>query len=100
MGHKSVLLVDSGAAYAALAESAAGNEVLLKLAITLSAVAARYDIAIWVERVPTIANPADLLPGRQKLSFKTESQKGLATDDERLCLRDLPRTLQRTEKIG
>ena len=66
---KVLLLVDNGAAYAALAESATGNKVALTLAFTLSAVAARYDIGVWVGRVPTIANPADLLPGKQELSF-------------------------------
>ena len=40
------LLVDNGAAHAALVEGAAGNKVALTLAFTLSAVAARYDIAV------------------------------------------------------
>ena len=40
---KVLLPVDNGAAVAALAGSAAGNKVVLTLAFTLSAVAARND---------------------------------------------------------
>ena len=60
---------------------------------TSSAIAARYDVAIRVERAPTQFDLADFPPSRRKLAFDAEDQKDLAKTDELLCLCALPRIL-------
>ena len=59
-GGELTLHVDNEGARAALREGTATNKVALLLIDTSRAVVARYDVAIWVERVPTYRTPAKL----------------------------------------
>ena len=83
--------MDNEVAREALATGTAKNKVDLMLVITTWAVAARYDVAIWVARVPSKLNPA-VLPSRDReLLFETEPKMELSTLDELSHLRDLSR---------
>ena len=57
---KAILSVGNEAAGAAPTKGASKNRLALALVYTLWSVAACYDIAFWIERVPTKLNPADL----------------------------------------
>ena len=60
------------------------------------AAAARYDVAIWVGRVPDKVNPAGFPSSAGELSFETETRDEPAID-ELLCLFDLSGMLHRTD---
>ena len=97
-GRKVLLFVDIEAACSALTEDATKNKVALLAAYTPWAVAARYNVAVWVERVPTEVNQADSPPRNQKLSSETVAQKDLATIAQLFRVCDSPRVLQQAGK--
>ena len=67
------------------------------LVITMRAVAARYDVAIWVGRAPTTVNRADPAARNQQLSFETGTGEDLDTLDELFCFRGFLRMMGHAE---
>ena len=74
-----ILLAENEAACAALTNGAAKDRIALTLVYTPRAIAARYEVLIWAERVSTKVNPADLPLRSTEPSPQTEPKKGLAT---------------------
>ena len=91
------LSVDNEAACAAPEKGAAKSRVVLMPVSRLWPVAARNDIAIWIERAPSKLNPADSPPKEQGFLYGTELEKELPPLEDIRSFRDLPRTLPHSE---
>ena len=76
---KAVSFVDNKAACASLSRGEAKDRMAMTLVYTMRSIAARYDLAFWIERAQSILDPADLLLRSQKLSFDTEPRREIAT---------------------
>ena len=80
------MFVDNEAGRADLTTGAARNRMAPMLVYTMWSVTERYEIAVWVERVPSKPNPADLPSGGQVLPLETGPNKELASSDELRCV--------------
>ena len=94
-GRKIIIFVDNEAACAALTTGAAKNRCALLLVYTLWSVVAQFDLQIWIERVPSAQNPADLPSGNRQLSFPTEDRQELPTFGQMSDFCDLSWLLQK-----
>ena len=74
-----ILCADNDAACAALATGAARSLVVLVLVFVLRAIAARYAISIWPERVPTEVKSAGRPSREKEPPFPTELKGEIAT---------------------
>ena len=93
-GRKIVRFVYGEADCAALAKGAARNRSAWTLVCFLRAVAARYEIAFWIEGASSKLILAGLPPGGQPLPFSTEPRFELPELEDIPAFCDLSRVLQ------